>query len=212
MFLTKFFSAIALSAVLLSGCSTEPPEPTEEEIAAVEAFIYGTIGDYSEERSKQATSRWTSTRDEFSGVAFFRPPRDDLDYIRGERASGDAMVYPVVGVLENGEVVLAWHVSYMGFGWMFLEEMLVRVDDETLSFPVQPSYDQSRDVMSGSKVRENSTEVFSRFQLSDYAQLADASNARFRLVGSDKNLERDFTSTELKLVREGRDIYLGLTQ
>lgn len=201
-----------LSLIVFSGCATgQSPEVDEETQAAAEEFVYGTVGEYSEDRSNAALARWTYKKDEFTGAESYTPPRLDLGYTDGERFSGEAMVYPGVGVSED-EVYLLWSVSYMGFGWMFMDEMLVLVDGDSMSFPIEPSYDISTDTMTGGKVRERSTAIIPKYALGDYGTLSEASSARFRISGSEQTLDRDFTSTEMKLIREARDIYLALTQ
>jgi hypothetical protein len=204
---------VPLAAVIAAAGCASTTEPVDAETqAAVEEFVYGTIGEYSKERSDAALGRWSYEKDEFTGAASYLPPSQDLDYTDGERLSGDAMVYPGIAVSEGGEVYLLWRVSYMGFGWMFMDEMLVLVEERTFSFPIEASYDISTDRMPGGKVRENSTSIFPKAGLGNYGKLADASTARLRISGSEKSLDRDFTATELKLIREARDIYLALTQ
>ena len=207
-------SLVAASLLVMTGCAAGQSQEIDDETqAAAEEFIYGTVGEYSKERSDAALARWTFKEDEFSGLQVYDPPFQDRDFIGGERASsGEVEVYPRVAV-SDGEVFLVWSVSYRGYGWMFLDEMLVRVDEETISFPIEPSYDISRDTLgNGSQVLEASMTVFPNFQLGDYGKLADASSARLRVSGSDETLDRDFTVTEMKLIREARDIYLALTQ
>lgn len=205
------FNLIISSLFIFSGCASGQPQVIDEETqAAARESVYGTVGEYSKERSDQALARWSSSKDEFSGTEIYDPPTQDREWVEGDgRDVGALEVFPRVAVID-GDIYLAWSVSFSGFSWMFMDEVLVRVDDETLSFPVEPSSGISRDLGGPRDVVETSIAAFSDLQLDDYRKLADSSSARLRVSGSDKTIDRDFTAAEMKLIREARDIYLAL--
>lgn len=204
---------VPLAAVIAAAGCASTTEPVDAETqAAVEKFVYGTIGEYSKERSDAALARWTYKEDEFYGLQIYEPPLQDRDYVGVERrTAGEVEVYPRVAV-SDGAVFLTWTINRKGYGSMFMDEMSVSVEGEIISFPTEPSYDISRDTLAGGKVLETSHAVFSNSQLRDFGKLADASSATLKVSGSGETLVRAFAQIELKLVREARDIYLALSQ